>query len=125
MAKEDICLPKKTRIAQSGFVSFNSVKEYINEKLKTRSSDDAIRTLLRRFNTSVEEVLVEAKRIATANRRKTILDSDITAALELRLGKRHLNWEEILQEIILQTPADLGKISKGVRFSIEKDLSKK
>lgn len=114
-------MPKKTRSAQSGFVSFNSVKEFINEKLKIRSSDDAIRTLLRRLNSSVEEVLTQAKKLAKENKRSTILPSDVTASLEKHLGKRHLSWEETLQEILRQTPADLGKISKAVNDYIQKN----
>lgn len=40
-------------------------------------------------------------------------------ALEKTVGKKHLNWQELLDEITLQNPIDLGTISKGITKYIE------
>ncbi len=47
-------------------------------------------------------------------------------SLEKHVGKRRLIWDEILSELILQSPADLGKVSKGINDYIEQHkLTKK
>jgi len=35
------------------------------------------------------------------------------------VGKKHLDSQELLDEIILQTPIDLGNLSKGITKYIE------
>ncbi len=40
-------------------------------------------------------------------------------ALEKTVGKKHLDSQELLDEIILQTPIDLGNLSKGITKYIE------
>jgi len=45
-------------------------------------------------------------------------------ALEKTVGKKHLNWQELLDETLLQTPIDLGNLSKGITKYIEEHEKK-
>ena len=40
-------------------------------------------------------------------------------ALEKTVGKKHLDSQELLNEVLLQNPIDLGNISKGITKYIE------
>lgn len=106
---------------QSDFIKSTTIKSYIKEVEKIRSSQEAINEISSKFNSLIVTVIREAGKLAKESNRNTIMLEDITTAFEKHVGKRHLTWEEVLQEIILQTPADLGKISKGINDHIEKD----
>ena len=112
-------MPKKTAVPE--FIRSNTIKEYINKIKKMRSSDDAVRLLLRRFNETIETVIASAGKFAKQDKRNTLLEQDITAALEKHLGKRDLTWEETTEQIIRQSPTDLGKISKAINDYIQKN----
>lgn len=113
-------MPKKIE-----FVKFNTVKDYIKDTKHMRSNETAVNSLTSRFNSLIETVITEAVKLAKENKRNTILQEDIKSALEKTVGKKHLDWEELLTEILLQNPIDLGKISKGIDKWIEEEKEKK
>jgi len=114
-------MPKK----KSEFIRFNTIKEYINDILKMRSSDSAVKEFLNGVDTAVETTLTDAGKLAKEDKRNTIMDEDVIPALEKHLGKKHLTWQETADEIIRQNPTDLGKISKAINDHIEKEKDKK
>lgn len=114
-------MPKK----KVEFLRFNTVKEHINDSLKMRSSDSAVKKFLSGFDTAIGDTLVDAGKLAKEDKRNTVMDQDIETAIEKHLGKKHLTWQETAEEIIKQNPTDLGKISKAINDYIEKDQKKK
>jgi len=107
-------MPKKTE-----FVRFNTIKNYIKEKEKMRSAVETVNSLTSRFNFLIETVIESAVSLAKVRKRTTILQEDMKEALEKTVGKKHLSWEELLQEVLLQNPIDLGNLSKGITKYIE------
>jgi len=114
----------KTVPQRAKFLRFNAIKEYINDNLKMRSSDKAVKKFIKEFDTAIGATLKEAKKLSREDKRNTIMDQDIIPALEKHLGKKNLTWQETAQEIIRQNPTDLGKISKAVNDYIEKGQGK-
>jgi len=110
-------MPKK----KVEFLRFNTVKEYINDSLKMRSSDSAVKEFLKEFDSAIAATLIEAGKLSKENKRNTVMDEDIITAVEKYLGKKHLTWQETAEEIIKQNPTDLGKISKAINDYIEKN----
>ena len=106
------------------FIKFNTIKAYINDILKMRSSESAVKKSMSEFDSVIETVLKEAGELAKENKRNTIMDEDIAPALEKHLGKKHLTWQETAEEIIRQNTTDLGKISKAINDYIEKEQGK-
>lgn len=102
------------------FLRYVQIKDYIKDILKLRSSRKAVTSLCKNLNSLIPAVLKEAARTAKEDDRKTIMLEDITQAYEKSVGKEHLTWEEVLRQVLRQTPADLGKISKGINDYIEK-----
>jgi len=90
-----------------------------------RSSDKAVKKFIKEFDSSIEAAFKEAGKLAKEDRRNTVMGQDITPALEKHLGKKHLTWQEIAEEIIRQNPTDLGKISKAINDYIAKGQKKK
>ena len=114
-------MPKKTK---TEFVRFNTIKDYVKDIQKMRSNEAAVNDLTERFNSLIETVIIRAAALAKENKRTTILAEDMKEALEKTVGKKHLNWQELLDETILQTPIDLGNISKGITKYIEEHEKK-
>jgi len=112
-------MPKKAE-----FIKFNTIKEYINDTLKMRSSESAVKLSMKEFDSAIETVLKEAGELAKQDKRNTVMDQDIISAVEKHLGKRNLTWEETAEEIIRKNPTDLGKISKAINDYIEKNQGK-
>jgi len=107
-------MPKKVE-----FVRYNTIKDYVKDIQKMRSNEAAVNNLTGRFNSLIETVIIRAAALAQKNKRTTILAEDMKEALEKTVGKKHLNWQELLDEVLLQTPIDLGSISKGITKYIE------
>jgi len=103
------------------FIKDSTIKNYLKEQIKLRSSQESIDHIDSTFNSLIIAVIKEAAKLAQEAKRKTILDEDITPAIEKVVAKKHLSWEETLEQILQQTPADLGKISKGINDYIEKE----
>ena len=113
-------MPKKPE-----FIRFNTIKEYINDILKMRSSDSAVKKLIKGFDSAIADTLIDAGKLAKEDKRNTIMEEDITPAIEKHLGKKHLTWQETAEEIIRQNPTDLGKISKAINDHIKKQQGEK
>ena len=96
----------------TGIIKFTSVKNYINEVEKMRIGKDAVNKYIADFDVVQDAVIKEAKRLALAEKRSTILKPDIAAALEKYLRRKNLPWDETAKEVIKHNPTDLGKISK-------------
>jgi len=105
---------------KAGFIKFNTIKAYINDVLKMRSSESAVKLSMKEFDSAIETVLKEAGELAKQDKRNTVMDQDIISAVEKHLGKRNLTWQETAEEIIRKNPTDLGKISKAINDYIEK-----
>ncbi len=103
------------------FIKFNTIKAYINDILKMRSAESAVKKSMSEFDTAIETVLKEAGELAKQDKRNTVMDQDIISAVEKHLGKRNLTWQETADEIIRKNPTDLGKISKAINDYIDKD----
>jgi len=114
-------MPKKKK---TEFVRFNTIKDYLKEKEKMRSAVDAVNSLTERFNSLIETVLTRAISLAKVRKRTTVLAEDMKEALEKTVGKERLNWQELLNGILLLTPIDLGNISKGISKYIEEHEKK-
>lgn len=110
---------------QIEFVRFNTIKGYIKNTKQMRSNEAAVNDLTSRFNSLIESVISEAAKLAKEYKRNTILQEDIKLALEKLVGKKHLDWQELLNEVLLQNPIDLGNISKGITKYIEEHEKKK
>ncbi len=108
-------MPKKTQ-----FLKFNTIKRYIIDVRKMRSSEDTVKRLMKAFDSVIESVITQAGKSAKKDKRDTIMEEDITPVLEKHLGRKHLTWQETAREIIRQNPTDLGKISKVINDYIEK-----
>lgn len=107
------------------FIKFNTIKSYINDILKMRSSESAVKLSMTEFDSAIEIVLKEAGELAKEDKRNTVMDQDIISAVEKHLGKRNLTWQETADEIIRKNPTDLGKISKAINDYIDKDQGNK
>ena len=111
-------MPKKSQ-----FLKFNTIKKYIKAK-KMRSSDDAVKTLIKAFDSIIGSVIKDAKKLAKKDKRDTVMKEDIIPALQKHLGRKHLTWQETAKQIIRQNPTDLGKISKVINDYIERGKKK-
>jgi histone H3/H4 len=100
------------------FVKLSAVKRYVKES-KLRSSTVASGAIEKQFNRIIGLVIVEAGKIARKDKKKTIMPKHVKAAFAKHVGKEDLAWEEILAQVLQETPADLGKISKGIRDHIK------
>lgn len=107
-------------MAKTNFIHSNTIKSYLNDIKQMRASDPAINELITRVDSLIIDVLTEAQVIAKENKRKTVMGPDMTSALEKYIGKKHLAWQEISEEIIRQNPIDLGSISKAINEFIQK-----
>lgn len=115
-------MPKKK---QAEFIRFNTIKGYINDILKMRSSDSSVKKFIKEFDSAIADTLIDAGKLSKEDKRNTVMDEDIITAVEKHLGKKHLTWQETAEEIIKQNPTDLGKISKAINDYIAKDQKKK
>lgn len=106
------------------FLMFHVIKRYINDKIKMRSGDNAVRHLMERVNAETKDVIEKAAGLAGKARRKTIQLEDMQQAAEENLGRVELTPRELLEEIKKQKPTDLGFISDGLRKYIRAQRQK-
>jgi len=106
-------MKSETKTIVTGIIKFTSVKNYINEVEKMRIAKDAVNKYIAEFDDVQNVVIKEAKRLALAEKRSTILKPDVAAALEKYLRRKNLPWTETAKEVIKHNPTDLGKISKA------------
>jgi histone H3/H4 len=103
------------------FLNFSTLKNYIVEKKKFRSSDKAVQALVKRFSELTDDTIDYAMKLAEADRRKTIMPRDMKKAAEDVVGKRNLAWQELLKEITAKNATQIGNISKGIQAYIRKE----
>lgn len=101
--------------AKPAFITYNSIKTFIKEKWYIRSNKSAITNLIKRYDWLIDRTISEAVTLSKQRKRKTILKEDMDAAIEKIVGQKHLGWEELYQEVILQKPTDLSKLSKAIK----------
>ena len=99
----------------TGVIKENAVSQYIKKATGLRVRVDAVTKFMADFDAVIVAVVDEAKALAQAERRNTILKVDVAAALEKHLRRKDLPWDETAKEVIKHNPTDLGKISKAVR----------
>ncbi len=112
-------MPKKI-----DFIKDATIKSYVKNIQKFRSSKEAVHEIDSRFNSLIKSVLALAQKLAKEDKRKTILDQDVIQAFENQVGKEHLTWKEAAKEVIYQNPTDLGKISKAINDYIKQHRKK-
>ncbi len=103
--------------AQTDFVKESAVKSFIKAQ-ELRSTAEAVTALEEGINGLIRKVIVEAGERAQDDKKKTIMPEHIAYALEKHVGREDLDWQQILGQVLQETPADLGKISKGIRDHI-------
>lgn len=99
----------------TGVIKENAVSQYIKKATGLRVRVDAVTKFMADFDAVIVAVVAEAKALAQAERRNTILKEDVAAAIEKHLRRKDLPWDETAKEVIKHNPTDLGKISKAVR----------
>ena len=97
------------------FLKPDTVKDVFKKTHKIRSTDSAVKQIVTTIDDTITHVLADSAKAAKTARRNTVMDEDVAAAIEKHLAKRNLSWDEATQEVIRQTPADLGKISKAIQ----------
>lgn len=106
-------------------IKINTINSYVKQILKIRISKTAANTLVIRFNDLLKIILREGRDIAKKDKRNTIMPRDIDTAIEDNLGKKHLTWEEVLEEIKRLNAIDLGNLSKAILKYIEQEKENK
>lgn len=102
---------------QPDFLKDAALKNYIRAS-GLRSSRDADKTLNAGFNRLIATVILEAGRIARRARKKNIQPKHVEQALQKHVGAADLTWDRIVEQILAESPADLGEISKAIKRHI-------
>ncbi len=100
--------------AKTGIIKTTTVKAYFTKAKKMRTQAAAVKKLIDDFDVVLENVIVEAVRLAKAAKRNTVMKVDVAAALDKFLKKTDLTWDQTAEQVIKQNPTDLGKISKTI-----------
>jgi histone H3/H4 len=101
-----------------GFISLSSLKRFINDDEKLRAGEEALRATAARFDAEIIKVLTDAAEMARDDKRRTVMERDIEAAIKKHLGKQGLTAAEVLQEVLNLSPTELGRVSSGIEASI-------
>jgi len=96
------------------FVKFSTIKNYIKDTQDMRSSNDAVEYLTQDTSRTTQNILKEAKNYSIQDKRKTIMIEDIKKAKEKVVGKKHLEWQDILEQIKNLSPADIGNLTAAI-----------
>jgi len=107
------------------YVILGRVKNRIAKKYKLKSGEEAINKLAARVSDEIDLILADAVEVTKDEKRKTVLERDIDAAIEKNLGERGLTADELLEELLKQDPSELGRIIEGVDSHIRKERQKK
>lgn len=102
------------------FVNDSSIKRFITDELNLRSSNSAVKELSTALNGIITEVIKISAESASKEKRTTIMSRDIKKGLAKGVQKEDLNSEEIYEQLIKESPADIGKITKGLQDLIER-----
>ncbi len=108
-------------MSEFNFVNFYTIKDYIKEKEKFKSADEAVKLFTERFEQEMKEVISYAKNLSLQDRRKTIMKRDIIAAIDEKLGQLKLPWREAFNQLVKQNPSELGKIAQQIDSYLRKE----
>lgn len=106
-------------------IKINTINRYVKDILSMRISKTSANTLVVRINDLLKIILKEGRDTAKKDRRNTIMPRDIESAIENNLGKKHLTWEGVLEEIKQLNAIDLGNLSKAITKYIEQEKENK
>jgi histone H3/H4 len=101
------------------FVKESAIKDFITNELRLRSANDAVNFLGNEINEMVVEILKRSAEIVKKEDRKTILKRDVETAIHIEIAQTDLDSMEILNQLLNESPADLGVISSGIDQFIE------
>ncbi len=101
------------------YIKENAVKTAISQEKQFRITSEAYKMLESSINTLIENIINTAIKNAKEDDRKTIMEKDIQSATDKEIAKKDLNYEEILEQILNESAADLGKITTGINKYIE------
>ncbi|MFW6129688.1 MAG: hypothetical protein ACOC56_00800 [Atribacterota bacterium] len=107
-------------MAQPDFIVFSAIKKYIADK-DMNSSDSAVRKIEHAVNAKIKDIVSDSILFSKQDRRKTVLDRDVEKSIIKNIGSVDLDWKEVLEEIIKQSPTELGKISQGIESHLRKE----
>ncbi len=102
------------------FVNDASIKRFITEEKKMRSSGSAVKEFANTINEIMIEVINISAESAVEDKRSTIMIDDVKTGLAKAIQKKDLNSEEIFEQLIKESPADLGKITKGLQDFVKR-----
>ena len=109
----------KTAKKETSLIRFKSIKKYIIDNLKMKSSNNSIDNLIESLTKVTYNIVKEAGASAKEDKRNTIMEKDIQKALEKHLEKGDLSWQETAQEIIKKNPTQLSNITKAINEHIQ------
>jgi len=102
------------------FIKNSVVKKFLSDTHSLRSSKEAINGLDKAVNEFIAKILGSAAGLAQNNKRKTVMEEDISQALEKTIGQGEMSWEELRDIILKQNPTSLGNISKAINEHISR-----
>jgi len=91
-----------------------AIKNYLKKQENIRSSKEAIELIVTKFTDLIMKLLKSSITNAKEKKRNTVLEEDIQLAITKVIAREDLMWDEILNQILIESPADLGKISRGI-----------
>lgn len=103
------------------FVKFSTIKNYIKYEQDLRSSNNAIEHLTGTLSGITLEILRAAKKYSLADKRKTTMLDDIKKAMETVIGKRHLDWEDVFEQIKKLPPAGIANLTAAMEDFIREE----
>jgi len=116
---------KKTKRKRLDIVKLNAVKRYIKDIQEIKVSDTAAKQLLSRYNNLIFQTIKISKKEAKKENRKTIMPRDMNFALDNTIGKKYLEWPEIVREMKRLNAIDLGKLVKELKQYVKEEKERK
>lgn len=102
------------------FLKFATIKKYITAVKHMKSSDDAVTLLITECDSIIKTLITQAGLLAKEVGRNTILEEDITAALEAQSTLKDLTWQELTEALLLKNSQDLDHIYAALTDYIKK-----
>lgn len=102
------------------FIKQSNLKQYITKTEKTRITKSALDNLTKQISSTIVAIIKKSKDLSQKDKRTTIMPKDISTAIENIIGRKHLTWEEVTEQLIRLGPIELGEISKAIDQWIEK-----
>lgn len=107
------------------YIRDRSAKTYFKTKARIRSSQEALDALNDAVNPVIQNVLKAAAQHAKSQRRKTVLREDMDYGIHKHVAQRSLEPDEIVEQVLQSSAADIGNIVKGLSAGLRKYQAKK